>query len=169
MTGICAFLQNIINKNHQMSQYVHPASEFYPLYVETISVPQSVRDAAQQGLELLSRGFKGGTETGWKRAKQLANGSVTLGDLANMRAWFARHGPDAKNGGTSYPGYCKWMQAGAPLNVSNFNNYRGAVAWLIWGGSPAYMWLKSEPIRELLELTFPDRKASETEIKLNCL
>ena len=32
-----------------------------------------------------------------------------------MRTWFARHGPDASNGGTSYPGYCKWVNDGKPI------------------------------------------------------
>ena len=31
-----------------------------------------------------------------------------------MLTWFSRHGPDARNGGTSYPGYFKWLENGSP-------------------------------------------------------
>ena len=40
------------------------------------------------------------------------------------------------------------------------NGYRGAVAWLIWGGDAAYKWLKTKKIRSLLEKEFPKRKRS---------
>jgi len=53
-----------------------------------------------------------------------------------MRSWFARHGPDAKNGGTSYSGYCKWIDDGMPMN-KGLSKYKGAVSWLNWGGDAA--------------------------------
>lgn len=123
-------------------------------------IPEKVKSDARLGLKMISFGFKGGTETGWKRATQLARSkSIDAASLAAMRSWFARHGPDAANGGTSYPGYCKWIQDGSPLS-KGFSQYRGAVAWLIWGGDAAYRWLKTKRIREALEAMYPDRKRS---------
>ena len=127
-----------------------------------VKIPKNVRDNALLGIKLLNKGFKGGTNTGWNRAKQLAYDEyIDSKSLADMRTWFARHGPDAKNGGTSYPGYCKWVKDGMPMN-KNFSKYRGAVSWLIWGGNAAYKWLKSNSIRKILEKDFPRRKKSPT-------
>lgn len=133
-----------------------------------VSIPESVRKDAELGLKLMDNDYKGGTQTGWDRAKELSSKSklIKLESLADMRTWFARHGPDAKNGGTSYPGYKKWVKDGKPINKSEKNNYRGAVSWLIWGGDAAYKWLKSTKIRNLLEKHFPDRKASSKKINL---
>jgi hypothetical protein len=131
-----------------------------------IDIPDNVRKSAILGLEMIKKGFKGGTETGWNRAKQLAyDNQIDLQSLSEMRTWYARHGPDAKNGGTSYPGYCKWIYNNKPQN-KDFNKYRGAVSWLIWGGSESYLWLKQPDIRNLLETHFPKRKKSNTENNL---
>lgn len=82
-----------------------------------VIVPRSVARDASLGILMLKRGFAGGTPTGWNRAKQLAHdGYVDIKTLATMRAWFARHGPDARTGGTSYPGYCAWLKDGKPLD-----------------------------------------------------
>ena len=117
---------------------------------------------------MLKNGFAGGTKTGWDRAKQLANDTkIDVSSLADMRTWFARHGPDARNGGTSYPGYCKWLQDGQPTNNPS-RNYRGAVSWLIWGGDAAYEWLKTKEIRNLIENEYPQRKKSITKNNLGC-
>lgn len=133
-----------------------------------VKIPKNVKKDAEKGLELLDLGFSGGTETGINRAKQLAfNDTIPVSDVAVMRAWFARHGPDAKNGGTSYPGYCKWIQDQKPTD-KNYNNYRGAVAWLIWGGDAAYKWIKSKKIREVLKETYPKRKESTIKNNLTC-
>lgn len=127
-----------------------------------IKIPSKVRKEAKLGLKLLKNGFKGGTETGWFRAKQLAfDDTIDIGSLAEMRTWFARHGPDAKHGGTSYPGYCKWITDGKPKN-SGFKNYRGAVSWLIWGGNEAYLWLKSRRIQSILAENYPKKKKANT-------
>jgi len=109
-------------------------------------VPKSVKIEAQLGLKLHNLGFKGGTSTGWGRARQLINCEyVGISTIKTMKAWFARHGPSAKNGGTSYPGYKKWVKNGKPMNFSkdNKNDYRGAVSWLIWGGDPALKWVET--------------------------
>lgn len=133
-----------------------------------IVIPEDVRSAAKLGLQLVSNGFLGGTETGWKRAEQLQGGTIDIDSLADMRTWFARHGPDAINGGTSYPGYLKWVEDGRPTVAGGADRraYRGAVAWLIWGGDDAYLWIKSGPIRAQLERTYPDRKSSVPENNL---
>jgi hypothetical protein len=133
-----------------------------------LEIPDDVREAAQQGLDLLDRGYAGGTRTGWDRGAQLAEDQmIDVASLADMRTWFARHGPDASNGGTSYPGYCKWLADGAPT-TGNLKSYRGAVSWLIWGGNPAYLWLKSPQVRALLEREFPKRKRASPENNLTC-
>jgi hypothetical protein len=134
----------------------------------SVKIPQSVKDDALLGIKLMNLGFKGGTQTGWDRAEQLAyDDTIDVGSLADMRTWFARHGPDAKNGGTSYPGFCKWLEDGMPMD-SGFSKYRGAVSWLIWGGDAAYEWLKSTKIRNLVENAYPKRKKSPTKNNLYC-
>ena len=132
-----------------------------------VKIPEDVKKAALLGIKLIDFGFKGGTQTGWDRAYQLSSetGYIDIGSLADMRTWFARHGPDASNRGTSYPGYCKWLNDNRPID-SGFNNYRGAVSWLIWGGNPAYRWLKSGKIRDIIENAFPKRKRSSKSINL---
>lgn len=137
-------------------------------YKDMIKIPPKVKNQAVLGLRMIGLGFKGGTQTGWDRAEQLAYEShISADDIADMRTWFARHGPDASNGGTSYTGYCKWITDGKPLH-QGYGKYRGAVAWLIWGGDDAYEWLKQKDVRELLNNRFPNRKISETSNNLGC-
>ena len=132
------------------------------------NVPESVKTDAEIGLRLHNNGFKGGTKTGWDRAKQLVSKkSVSIDTLYQMKIWFARHGPDAKNGGTSYPGYCKWLEDGHPTDIGK-NNYRGAVAWLIWGGDAAYKWLKTREIKKALSEYRPKSKQSSNDENLFC-
>ncbi len=131
-------------------------------------IPKNVKTDAELGLRLHENGFKGGTKTGWDRAKQLVSQkSVDIDTLYQMKVWFARHGPDAKNGGTSYPGYCKWLEEGHPID-SGKNNYRGAVAWLIWGGDAAYNWLKQPTIKKALREYRPKSKQSTDNKNLFC-
>lgn len=131
-----------------------PPSEF--------AVPADVRQAAETGNKMNELGFKGSTGTGINRGKQLATSkTVGVSTLADMRTWFARHGPDAKNGGTSYPNYKSWVAAGKPLD-SGFSNYRGAKSWLLWGGDAAYLWLKQPEIRAAMKYYFPKRKEAST-------
>lgn len=106
-------------------------------------VPHKVKKSAELGLLLHKNGFAGGTETGWGRARQLSRCETVSGrTIKTMKAWFARHGPRASNGGTSYPGYRKWVKQGSPTVVNgNKNEYRGAVSWLIWGGDEAFEWV----------------------------
>ena len=138
------------------------------------SIPKDVRMEAQKGLQLRKKGFEGGSATGWARARQLANdASIPCYDLKVMRAWFARHGPDAQNGGTSYRGYRKWIQAKQPgisrttkVSESDKKKYRGAVAWLIWGGDAAYLWLKKSNIRKMLKEEYPGLKEASLQNQL---
>lgn len=140
---------------------------------ERLPIPENVAKEARVGIKLLNAGFAGGTPTGWHRARQLANEkTISVADLAVMRAWFARHGPDAQHAknespcsasrtGTSYGGYLKWLQDGAPIsNASGKSKYRGAVAWLIWGGDAAYTWLKTNQVRAALESAYPKRASA---------
>jgi len=111
-------------------------------------IPKLVRRVAKMALVLRRMGFIGGTTTGWKRAAQLARSqSISHHDALIMRAWFARHGPTAKNGGTSFPGYKRWVQNGKPTDIHAQKTSRGALAWLLWGGTPAYRWIKSLPTK----------------------
>ena len=125
-------------------------------------IPVSVQENAEEGLNLKRvHNFKGSTDVGIQRAVQLStNTNISITHLANMRTWFARHGPDAKNGGTSYPGYCAWMKLNKPTGTSEKNKHRGAVSWLLWGGDAAYLWLKSEFVRRALRRSYPNRKES---------
>lgn len=120
-----------------------------------VPIPLAVRRDASKGLALRQAGFLGGTATGWNRATQLTkDADISVTDLRAMRAWFARHGPQAKNGGTSYPGYKRWVAAGRPMRVDSSHHkkgdYRGAVAWLLWGGDAAAKWLKSKAVQQVL-------------------
>lgn len=134
-----------------------------------VLIPKNVKKDAEIGNLLVDKGFSGGTETGWNRGIQLeSEKTISIGDLADMRTWFARHGPDAKNGGTSYPGYCKWLDDGSPMDRGK-SKYRGAVSWLIWGGNSAYKWLKTDKIRNLLEQHYPKRKAASPQNFLGCM
>lgn len=137
--------------------------------LQHIPIPNDVKVEAMKGIRLLDAGFLGGTQTGWDRAEQLVGDSVDIETLATMRAWFARHGPDAINGGTSYVGYRRWMDNGSPFTGSHKekSQYRGAVAWLIWGGDAAYLWLKTPEIRQLLEREFPNRQKASPENNLS--
>jgi len=133
-----------------------------------LEIPNEVREAAQLGLDLREKGYAGGTQTGWDRGAQLAeDADIDALSLADMRTWFARHGPDASSGGTSYPGYCNWLSDGSPMS-GGFKNYKGAVSWLLWGGNPAYLWLKSSAVRDLLDREFPTRKRAVADNNLSC-
>ena len=138
---------------------------------DAVRVPHAVREEAQRALEMRAEGAGGATKTGWARAEQLASSEVVdARTLRDMRTWFARHGPDARNGGTSYgavtethptrSGYCRYREDG----VAN----PGAVAWLMWGASPAYRWLKSKEVQALLARAFPRGKRALAEVSLPC-
>lgn len=110
------------------------------------NIPQKARENACRSILNLRAG---GTQTGIHRAKQLCNNStIDLQTATTMKAWWARHGPNASNGGTSYSGYKKWRNKcrdpdhleGCPDLSSG--KYRGAVAVLRWGGDAMFNELK---------------------------
>ena len=99
-------------------------------------VPKDVKAAAEKAFKMMERGFKGGHDTGWRRAQQLAlQKSISIQDLRYMRNWYARHIH------TSYPAYKEWTAAGKPMNDPVFHKKRGIIAWQIWGGDPALEWV----------------------------
>ena len=63
--------------------------------------------------------------TGMKTARKLTSGEVDLEQLELMDAWFARHGESDK-------------EAKARQDKTS----KAAVAWALWGGSPARSWVK---------------------------
>lgn len=123
-------------------------------------VPKKVKEEAELSLYMKRKlGYEGGTETGMRRAVQLSTREcVGTETLKQMRHWMSRHGPDARNGGTSYNNYVKWVSLGKPEDRPR--EFRGAVAWLMWGGDPAYLWIKEEKVRNALRRDFPSGKAS---------
>lgn len=107
-----------------------------------LSIPHAVKAAAKEGQKMIDRGYKGGTDTGWRRAEQLSTQeAISLQDAMMMRAWFARHYA------TSRPNYVKWLQADKEQK-RNKNAWRGAIAWLIWGGDFAYKWIMASSVQK---------------------
>jgi len=102
-------------------------------------VPNNVKKQAKIGLIMHKLGYQGGTSTGWDRARQLIYcDEIDEDTIRTMKAWFARHTH------TSYPGYEQWVKKGKPLSKdgNDKSKYRGAVAWLIWGGDPGKQWVE---------------------------
>lgn len=113
-----------------------------------LSVPKSVRKEADSALYLRSIGFKGATETGWKRANQLSREkSISIEDVRFMRNWYARHIY------TSYPGFMAWVNEGRPLSPL-WHNKHAILSWLTWGGTPGLRWMNSANVIEKLNVYF---------------
>jgi len=123
-----------------------------------VKVPTNVKNTAIYAYKLRKLGFKGGQETGWKRAKQLSTKeTIPLEDLRYMRAWFARHVF------TSYPTYRKWQKAGRPKD--NFwHNKHGIISWIIWGSDSAFRWVNSTKNINLLNKHFPGKNYKKINI-----
>lgn len=127
-----------------------------------VKVPENVKKVAEYSFKLRKLGFKGGLETGWKRAKQLATkNEIPIQDLRFMRAWFARHIY------TSYPSYKQWKKAGRPKNDTYWHNKRGIISWLIWGGTPALKWVNSQKNINLLNNYYPNKNYKKLNIPKN--
>lgn len=113
-----------------------------------IPVPERVKKETATAYKLRDLGFKGGLETGWKRAQQLTtNKEIPIEDVYYMYNWFARHIY------TSYPSFKDWKKNRKPLNKDWFNK-RGIIAILIWGGDSGLQWINSYKIRKSLEIYF---------------
>lgn len=93
-----------------------------------INIPLEVKRETSEAFKLRKLGFRGGLETGWKRALQLTTkSSIPIQDLRFMRNWYARHVF------TSYPGFKKWKDIGKPI-TKEWHNRRSIISWIIWGG-----------------------------------
>lgn len=109
-----------------------------------IPVPKNVKKWAEQAFVLRKIGFKGATETGWRRAKQLATrDAIPIQDLRYMRNWYARHII------TSYPTFKEWKKMGKPKDTVWFNK-RGIISWMTWGGNAGFRWINSQRVIDLL-------------------
>lgn len=92
---------------------------------QTVPVPKFISENAERGLRYVAEG-KGGegmTDKTKREARDMAEGSISEDKVRRMGPWFARHkvdmdAPDNKPSGDGFPG-------------------KGAVAWLVWGGSTA--------------------------------
>ena len=127
-----------------------------------IMLPTDIDKVVKMGFALRDNGYKGSTEAGFssgdhiveaytKGIARLPKGYIDIDHLLKISAWFSRHGPDAANGGTSYPSYCRWVEDGQPIDgTTGLGNYRGAVGWLVWGGDLAYMMIKNKVVQEYL-------------------
>jgi hypothetical protein len=113
-----------------------------------VKVPTNVRRWAAYAFKLRKLGFRGATETGWKRARQLATrDSIPIEDVRYMHAWFSRHVY------TSYPGFKKWMDAGRPKD-KKWHNKRSVIAIVTWGGPAGLRWVNSAKVLATLTLHF---------------
>lgn len=111
-------------------------------------VPRDVKEHAAEAIRLKGLGFRGATETGWKRAHQLATRqSISIQDVRYIRNWFARHVH------VSYPIYMKWITHGRPETREWFH-YRGIMASLTWGGKAGLRWINSKYVLKMLEKHF---------------
>ncbi|MGB3763580.1 MAG: hypothetical protein WA966_10175 [Ornithinimicrobium sp.] len=95
--------------------------------------PQGVQEAAQRAVGWIDDGKAGRnfTDTGRKRAQQLAQGESVSDDvIERMRNYFSRHASDKEAKGFTQGG------EGFPSP--------GRVAWDAWGGDPGERWANSE-------------------------
>lgn len=103
-------------------------------------IPKEVKEEVKKGLLLHSLGYKGATDVGLNRGKQLLKSKVIDKQTARiMRAWFARHVY------TSRPGYIAWKNEGSPVNTfpEDKSLRKAAKSYLLWGGDSARLWLKT--------------------------
>ena len=95
--------------------------------------PKGVQEAAERALGWIKDGKAGKnfTDTGRKRAEQLAKGESVSDDIIErMRNYFSRHTTDKEAKGFAQGG------DGFPSP--------GRVAWDAWGGDPGERWANSE-------------------------
>lgn len=94
--------------------------------------PQTVADAAEQGLKLRQQFRRGGTAIGVARARDLKNRrSLSDDTIKRMSSYFSRHNVDKR--------------------AANFGRDEdpsaGYIAWLLWGGEPGKRWAEQEKAR----------------------
>jgi hypothetical protein len=129
---------------------------------------QAMRNNAKRGLALREKWNRGGLDasqaksegvgSGVARARDIANGNLSLETVKRMHAFFSRH---EKNYNPS-----KKMPDGGPT--------AGTIAWLLWGGSAGKAWarsiLRQEKLlksvnTELSNIELPVTKAVNEELK----
>lgn len=138
-------------KNYHRIQFGKGAQYYGKHSSVMVKVPKNVKKTALYAFKLKKLGFKGGLETGWKRAKQLATkDEIPIQDLKFMRAWFARHVY------ASYPSYKLWQKAGRP-KTQEWHNKHGIISWLIWSGDAAFKWVNSKKNIALLNKYYPGK------------
>lgn len=97
---------------------------------DSYAVPDAVAGNAAKALrwrEEHGDAVQGGTETGWRRARQLAaGGRVSADDVVTIAAWWARHRDHASEPDAEYADE-PWRDA-------------GYVAGLLWGGRSGDTW-----------------------------
>jgi hypothetical protein len=100
---------------------------------DTYRAPAGARAAAARALrwkEKYGDKVKGGTQVGWTRANQLANGeNLSRETVARMASFFARH---------------KGNEAVDPKFKDEPWRDAGHVAWLLWGGDAGASWARSK-------------------------
>lgn len=105
-----------------------------------IPVPQNVRKWAKYAFKLRKLGFKGGLETGWKRAKQLSTkDAISIIDARYMYAWFKRHIY------ASYPSFKEWNSKGRP-KTGYWHRKHGILSWVLWGANAGFNWINSKVV-----------------------
>ena len=93
------------------------------------SPPVGARQEAQRGLEWRDEFGRGGTAVGVARARDIKNGkSLSPQTINRMASYFARHEVD-KEGEGFRPGDDGYPSA-------------GRIAWALWGGDPAWAWVR---------------------------
>lgn len=105
-------------------------------------IPKDVAENCRYANHLKSAGFEGGRKKGISRSHQLSRAKrISPRDAMEMRAWFSRHVK------TSYPNYVEWLDA-IDDDRSVRSAWKGAVAWLLWGGTAAYYWILSDEVQQ---------------------
>eukprot|EP00466_Bigelowiella_natans_P003118 jgi/Bigna1/131133/aug1.13_g5841 len=108
--------------------------------------PMKVRKKARLALKLKKLGWKGMTETGMNRAKQLAcDDAVDIEDIVVMNAWFRRHQCVSKMG------HDEWKAQGKPMDQGQRNKRRGAASWAGWGGDAGFDWINGKKVQDEIE------------------
>lgn len=103
----------------------------------TIKVPRKIQLIAQRAITYnleqspsnraayKDEGGKRVPGTGMKTARKLVSGEVDLEQLRLMDAWFSRHGESPESS-----------------KARQDQTSKAAIAWALWGGSPARDWVK---------------------------
>jgi len=86
-----------------------------------ISLPMSRRAAYKD------EGGKRVAGTGMRTARRLVKGQIDKEQLLLMRAWFARH-----------------SKAEGSAEARRDKSSKAAIAWALWGGTPAQKWVNRE-------------------------